>query len=196
MVFMIRDNRFAVLMFTLTAAGSMTKAVHAKNEPVFSALASTGRRLTVECEGNESTCKGLVGTCTSKFNCTYDAVKGCFKGEPCGDDLSMTSVCGGTVDNDCDGNLNQSMGGYNCTYNGKNSGDACTSGEECTLGPDEVRIANGTNSTTPTPNSPTAPNGTNSTTQTPNSAFAESRLGPQALLLLSALQLVGWKLLQ
>jgi len=230
---MIRDNRFAVLMFTLTAAGSMTKAVHAKNEPAFSALASTGRRLTVECEGNESTCNGLVGTCTSKFNCTYDAVKGtCRKGESCGDDLSMTSVCGGTVDDDCDGNLNQCMGGYNCTSNGKNSGDACTSSEECTLGPDEVRIANGTNSTTPTaapttpptaaptasptavptaspsaaptsaptvaptPNSPTAPNGTNSTTQTPNSAFAESRLGPQALLLLSALQLVGWKLLQ
>jgi hypothetical protein len=153
MMFTTRDNRFAVLMFTLTAAGSMTWTVHAKNEPAFSALASTGRHLTAVCEGTEPTCNGLVYICTSGFNCTYDAAKEtCGNGEACGD-ISMTSVCGGTPADDCDG----------------------------TLGPEEVRITNGT-----------TPNGTNST----NSAFAESRLGPQALLLLSALQLVGWKLLQ
>eukprot|EP00242_Pyramimonas_sp_CCMP2087_P008346 CAMPEP_0198211660 /NCGR_PEP_ID=MMETSP1445-20131203/25036_1 /TAXON_ID=36898 /ORGANISM="Pyramimonas sp., Strain CCMP2087" /LENGTH=183 /DNA_ID=CAMNT_0043885973 /DNA_START=123 /DNA_END=674 /DNA_ORIENTATION=+ len=183
---MTRDNRFAVLMFTLTVAGSMIWTVRAKNEPAFSALASTGRHLTASCQGTEETCGGLVGKCASNFNCTFDAEKRtCGNGELCGE-FSMTSVCGGTLADNCDGNLNQCVGDYNCTYNNKT--DTCgTSGEQCTLGPDEVRITNGT-----------TPNGTNGTTPSPtsNSAFAESRLGPPALLLLSALQLVGWKLLQ
>eukprot|EP00242_Pyramimonas_sp_CCMP2087_P010140 CAMPEP_0198208746 /NCGR_PEP_ID=MMETSP1445-20131203/12095_1 /TAXON_ID=36898 /ORGANISM="Pyramimonas sp., Strain CCMP2087" /LENGTH=139 /DNA_ID=CAMNT_0043882271 /DNA_START=233 /DNA_END=649 /DNA_ORIENTATION=+ len=60
--------------------------------------------------------------------------------------FSVDSICEGTLDDNCSGNLHQCSGGYNCTYNDKTG--TCVQAEKCTLGEDEVRITNTTSSPT------------------------------------------------